>query len=99
VLLAPELLQAAAQTGTIRLIIDATKVAQNHQLLMVSLAHRRRSLPIVWTWIRSAKGHSSARKQIALLQYAHDLMPSGVIVVVTGDMIQGEPEEALSCAA
>ena len=80
-----KLLQAAAQTGTIRLIIDATKVAQNHQLLMVSLAHRRRSLPIVWTWIRSAKGHSSARKQSALLQYAHDLVPSGVTVVVTGD--------------
>jgi hypothetical protein len=82
---ATKLLQQAAQTGVIRLIIDATKVAQNHQLLMLSLAHRRRSLPIVWTWIRSVKGHSSERKQAALLQYAHDLIPSGVTVVVTGD--------------
>jgi hypothetical protein len=82
---ATKLLQEAAQTGVIRLIIDATKVAQNHQLLMVSLAHRRRSLPIVWSWMRSVKGHSSARKQAALLQYAHDLIPAEVTVVVTGD--------------
>jgi hypothetical protein len=70
---------------TIRLIIDATKVAQNHQLLMVALAHRGRSLPLVWSWIRSAKGHSSESKQTALLRYVHSLMPSGVTVVVTGD--------------
>jgi hypothetical protein len=83
--IASRLLEEAAKTGVIRLIIDATKVAQNHQLLMVSLAHRRRSLPIVWTWIRSAKGHSSESKQSALLKYAHKLVPSGVTVVVTGD--------------
>lgn len=82
---ANKLLKEAAQTGEIRLIIDATKVAQTHQLLMVSLAHRRRSLPIVWTWIRSAKGHSSERKQAALLKYVHDLTPPGVTVIVTGD--------------
>ena len=84
-LTATKLLAEAARTGEIRLIIDATKVAQNHQLLMVSVAHRRRSLPIVWTWIRSAKGHSSERKQAALLKYAYDLAPADVPVVVTGD--------------
>jgi hypothetical protein len=82
---ATRLLQEAAKTGEVRLIIDATKVAQNHQLLMVSLAHRRRSLPIVWTWIRSSRGHSSERKQAALLQYARTLIPAGVRVIVTGD--------------
>lgn len=82
---ATKLLAEAAKTGAIRLIIDATKVAQTHQLLMVSLAHRRRSLPIVWTWIRSAKGHSSERKQAALLKYVHDLTPANVTVIVTGD--------------
>jgi hypothetical protein len=35
---ANRLLAEAAQTGVIRLIIDGTKVAHNHQLLMVSLA-------------------------------------------------------------
>lgn len=79
------LLQAAAQTGQIRLIIDATKVAQDHQLLMVALAYRRRALPIAWTWVRVAKGHSSGRKQIALLSYIQRLMPPQTTVIVTGD--------------
>jgi hypothetical protein len=82
---ATKLLAEAAKTGELRFIIDATKVAQNHQLLMVSLAHRRRSLPIVWTWVRGAKGHSSARKQMALLCYVHDLAPTDVTIIVTGD--------------
>lgn len=82
---ASKLLAEAARTGEIRLIIDATKVAQNHQLLMLSLAHRRRSLPIVWTWIRSARGHSSGRKQAALLKYAYDLIPADGTVILTGD--------------
>jgi hypothetical protein len=83
--IALRLLQAAAQTGEIRLIIDATKVAQDHQLLMVALAYRRRALPIAWTWIRSAKGHSSGRKQMALLAYVRQLVPESVPVIVTGD--------------
>jgi hypothetical protein len=83
--IACKLLAEAARTGEIRLIIDATKVAQNHQLLMVSLAHRRRSLPIVWTWVRGGKGHSCGKKQVALLKYAYDLVPAGSTVFVTGD--------------
>ena len=83
--IAINLLLAAAKTGVIRLIIDATKVAQNHQLLMVALAYRRRSLPIAWTWIKSAKGHSSGPKQAALLSYVHSLVPPDTAVVVTGD--------------
>jgi hypothetical protein len=79
------LLSAAAQTGVLHLIIDGTKVAQNHQLLMVSLAYRRRSLPIAWTWIKSSKGHSSGRKQAALLSYVHSLIPSDTPVSLVGD--------------
>jgi hypothetical protein len=82
---ASQLLQAAAKTGEIRLIIDATKVAQNHQLLMVAVAYRRRALPIAWTWVGSSKGHSSGHKQAALLSYVHQLVPAEIPVVVTGD--------------
>lgn len=82
---ATRLLQAAAQTGSIRLIVDATKIAQNHQLLMVALAYRRRALPLAWTWVRSAKRHSSALKQAALLSYVHDLVPPEATVILTGD--------------
>ena len=82
---ASQLLQKAAQSGKVHLIIDATKIAQKHQLLMVALAYRRRALPIAWTWVRSQKGHSSGSKQIALLNYVASLIPTEAIVILTGD--------------
>lgn len=83
--MAEQLLQSASDSGEVRLIIDATKIAQNHQLLMVALAYRRRALPIAWTWVRKGKGHSSGHKQMALMQYVHKLIPDQATVIVTGD--------------
>lgn len=80
------LLQEAARAGgTIRLIIDGSKVGNGHQLLMVSLGYRRRALPLAWTWVRCKRGHSTGQKQCALLAYVHTLVPKGVEVVVIGD--------------
>ncbi len=81
---AQQLLQAAADTGEIRLIIDATKVSAHHQLLMVALAYRRRALPIVWTWVRKSRGHSSGYKQLALLSYVRLLVPPQPLVTRQG---------------
>jgi hypothetical protein len=79
-------LQSAARTtGEVRLIIDTTKVSFAHQKLMVALAFQRRAIPIAWTWRRGAKGHSSARVQIALLAYVRSLLPSEVKVLLVGD--------------
>ncbi|MCD6434626.1 MAG: IS4 family transposase [Candidatus Diapherotrites archaeon] len=84
--IAKNLLQSMAQTvGEIRLIADGTKVGFHHQLLIIALAYRRRALPIAWTWVRCAKGHSSARKQLALLAYVRGLIPAGVPVLLVGD--------------
>lgn len=77
--------EALCASGRIRLIIDGSKVGNRHQLLMVSLAYRRRSLPIAWTWVRCKRGHSSSWKQCALLDYVHTLVPSGAEVIVVGD--------------
>ena len=52
------LLQAAASSGQIVLIIDGTKVSFHHQLLMVAVAYHGRALPIAWTWVPHARGHS-----------------------------------------
>lgn len=82
---AKQLLNEAARTGKIRLIIDATKVASNHQLLMVALAYRRRALPIAWTWVKGSRGHSSGHKQRALLSYVHGLVPEDTTVILSGD--------------
>lgn len=69
----------------IRLIIDGSKVGNGHQLLMISLAYRRRSFPIIWTWRKGVKGHSPVSAQIALFAAARLLIPEGATVIVTGD--------------
>jgi hypothetical protein len=76
----------------IRLIVDGTKVGFGHQLLMVSLAYRRRSIPIAWTWVKHVRGHSSAFKQLALLNYVRQLLPLGAVVFLVGDCEFGSVE-------
>lgn len=91
--IARDVLQAAAQTvGEIRLIADGTKVGFGHQLLIVSLAFRRRAIPIAWTWVKASRGHSSAVKQLALLAYVRQLIPPGVPVLLVGDSEFGAVE-------
>jgi hypothetical protein len=71
--------------GEIRLIVDGTKVGFGHQLLMVSLAYRRRAIPIAWTWVKQVRGHSSGHQQLALLQYVKGLLPQKSTVFLVGD--------------
>jgi hypothetical protein len=71
--------------GEIRLIVDGTKIGFGHQLLMVCLTYRKRTIPIAWTWIRQIKGHSGGGKHLALLAYVRKLIPSRAAVFVVGD--------------
>jgi hypothetical protein len=71
--------------GEIRLIVDGTKIGFGHQLLIVCLAYRKRSIPIAWTWAKHVRGHSNAGKQLALLAYVRKLIPSGAAVFLVGD--------------
>ncbi len=79
------LLSEAARHGPIRLIADASKVSAHHRLLIVTLAYRKRALPLAWTWVNSAQGHSGAFKQLALLDYVRRLLPQEAQVVLVGD--------------
>lgn len=79
------LLRSAAQSGTIALVIDSTKVGFGHRMLMVGVAYQRRVLPIAWTWIGSQFAHSTARTQIALLSYVRTIAPVGVPISLVGD--------------
>jgi len=91
--IAQELLESRVQNRQkIRLIVDGTKVGFGHQLLMVSLAYRRRSIPIAWTWVQYVRGHSSAEKQIELLGYVKTLLPKKVVVFLVGDSEFGSVE-------
>jgi hypothetical protein len=80
----------AAQGLAIRLIVDGTRVGFGHQLLMVTVAHRRRALPVAWTWVKSRRGHSSVAKQQALLKYVKALIPPGAEVLIVGDSEFGD---------
>jgi hypothetical protein len=71
--------------GEIRLIVDGTKIGARHQLLIVCLAYRKRSIPIAWTWVKHVKGHSSSYRHLALLAYVHSLIPVGAAVFLVGD--------------
>jgi hypothetical protein len=79
------LIDVASRDLTIRLIVDGTKVGFGHQLLMVAIACRRRAIPLAWTWVKGARGHSSAYKQLALLAYVRGLIPDGADVSLVGD--------------
>ena len=78
--------------GEIRLVVDGTKIGFGHQLLIVCLAYRQRAIPIAWTWIKHVRGHSTARKQLALLAYVRQLLPPGAAVSLVGDTEFGPVE-------
>jgi hypothetical protein len=71
--------------GEVHLVVDGTKIGFGHQLLIVCLPYRKRAIPIAWTWVKHVKGHSTARKQLALLSYVHTLIPDNAAVFLLGD--------------
>ena len=83
--LARKLLADAARCGSVRLILDSTKIGAGRQLLIVTLAYRKRALPIAWTWVKGARGHSTTVKQLALLHEVHSLIPMSAKVLLVGD--------------
>jgi len=83
--IAQELLRRAAASGKIRVVIDSSKVGFGHQLRMVALCYRRRTLPLVWTWIPYKKGHSLTSTQLSLLRELKAWLDDSVQVVLLGD--------------
>jgi len=76
----------------VRLIVDGTKVGFAHQLLIVSLAYRKRAIPIAWTWVNHIRGHSTPAVQLDLLAYVRSLLPNGIAVLLVGDCEFGAVE-------
>ena len=77
--------QVVDQGLEVRLLTDGAKIGFGHQLLMVSLDHRGRARAMGWTWVRVARGHSSATKQQALLACLRGLFPVGAAVTIAAD--------------
>lgn len=78
-------LVAAFAGREVRLIIDCTKVGFNHRLLMISIAYKKRTLPLVWSVHKGRKGHVGVGAQLQLFKYVYTLLPRGSKVWVMGD--------------
>jgi hypothetical protein len=64
------------------LIVDGTKVGFTHQFLIVSLAYRKRVIPLAWSWAKQIKGHATPEAHLALLAYVRSLLPKGIAVLL-----------------
>lgn len=79
------LIQSASSAGQLHLVIDSTKVSAHCRLVMIAVAYRRRTLPLLWSWVDYSRGHCPTQLQIDLFRRLHPLIPAGVEVSVVGD--------------
>jgi len=82
--LARYLLEQAAASGRVRLLLDTLELSGQRQILMAALAYRRRALPVAWQ-VRRQTGVTDAAQQRALLARIRPLVPESADVVVIGD--------------
>jgi len=69
----------------LRLVIDCSAVGLHHRVLTVSVAYRKRTLPLAWSFHQGKKGNITAVEQIELLQWVHSLLPEQQTVWLLGD--------------
>jgi hypothetical protein len=80
-----ESLVSAFRGLPIRLIMDTTKLGFGARLLTVSIAYRKRALPLAWSVHRGKQGWVGTSAQIALLRQVAALIPKGSEVWLLGD--------------
>jgi hypothetical protein len=69
----------------LHLIIDCTKVGFDYRMLSISLAYKKRALPLAWSIHRGRKGHVSHQQQLELLRYVASLLDNEAEVWLLGD--------------
>jgi hypothetical protein len=84
------LARAAAEGQTLVLMIDQSKVNDAHQMLMVSLRHGERALPLAWRMKRT-QGAMGFGEQKEVLETVLALAPEGAPVMLMGDRFYGSP--------
>lgn len=67
------------------LLIDTTDVGQNHRAVVLSLAYKKRSLPLIWHVEPGSKGHSSEKIQLKLLKKLTEYVQLKGTVIFLGD--------------
>lgn len=79
------LIQCTSCHGMLHLVVDTTKVSAHCRLLMIGVAYRRRTLPLMWDWVAYPRGHCPAAAQVALLKRLKCLIPDDIQVSFVGD--------------
>lgn len=74
----------------IRLLLDVTQVGPAARMLSLSVAYRKRALPLAWRLYRGVKGNVPMREVCKLLEQIRALLPSGALVWVLGDSSFGQ---------
>ena len=80
-----EVLEQLKKEGLLHLIIDGSSVGSGCMVLMFSVLHRGRAIPLAWSVKRKPKGHFKEEEHIELLGEVVGLMPAGAEVTVLGD--------------
>ena len=68
----------------VQLLIDRVLISDQHNILVVSVGFRRRSIPLVWKAL-AHRGSSNLTDQQGLIEAAVELLPAGVRISVHGD--------------
>jgi hypothetical protein len=84
------LARSAAGGRTLVLMIDQSKVNDEHQMLMVSLRVGNRALPLAWR-LKKTQGAMGFREQKDVLEAVLALLPEGARVTLMGDRFYGSP--------
>ena len=69
----------------LRLVIDVTKVGFNHRAMVIGLAYRRRTLPLVWSVHKGSIGVVTVNKIIDLLEEVYCLISYDCSVEIVAD--------------
>lgn len=86
----------AAEGQPLVLIMDQSKLNQNHQVLMLAVRYGERALPLLWR-VEATKGAIGFSVQRELLEAARPLLPADHPVCLMADRFYGTPDLIAWC--
>ena len=92
------MIEQAASTGRIEVILDQSKLSDRHQVLMLALRWGERALPLAWR-VEQTAGPVGLARQVELLGLLAAWLPEGAKVLVLADRFYGTPGLVAACAA
>jgi len=84
-----QIISAMPNKEDIKIVIDGSKMGNQHMALMVSIIYRGRGFPIAWLVHKKPKGHFDVNTHVTLVeqvaQILQPLIPSTKSVILLGD--------------